>query len=50
MDVRKYIGKISIAAIESPTVIAENNTVRPAVTMVRINARSRGCPSATSSR
>ena len=36
--------------MESATVVAENNTVRPAVTMVRSSASSRPAPSANSSR
>ena len=49
-DFRKYIGKSASAPIEKPTVNAENNTVRPAVAMVRASAVSRSAPSARSSR
>ena len=49
-DFRKYIGNKTIATIDSATVIAENNTVRPAVAIVRISASSRPAPSAISSR
>ena len=40
----------TIAIIDSATVNAENSTVRPAVVIVRISARSRSAPSASSSR
>nr|CRL79039.1 hypothetical protein CPGR_05096 [Mycolicibacterium malmesburyense] len=49
-DFRKYIGNSTIATMDSATVIAENNTVRPAVAMVRTKADSRSAPSAISSR
>ena len=49
-DFRKCIGNRIITAIDSATVVAENTTVRPAVTMVRTRASSRLAPSATSSR
>ena len=49
-DFRKYMGNSSMTAIDSATVVAENSTVRPAVDIVRISARSRGEPSASSSR
>ena len=39
-----------MTAIERATVVAENNTVRPAVTTVRTTATSRSAPSANSSR
>ncbi|PQM44234.1 hypothetical protein C1Y40_05608 [Mycobacterium talmoniae] len=39
-----------MTAIDSATVVAENSTVRPAVTMVRTSARSGAAPSASSSR
>ena len=44
------MGNNTIAAIDSATVVAENTTVRPAVTIIRMSASSRLAPSASSSR
>ena len=49
-DFRKYIGNRIIAAMDSATVVAENNTVRPAVIMVRTSASSLLAPPASWSR
>ena len=49
-DFRKYIGNRIIAAMDSATVVAENNTVRPAVVMVCTSASSRLAPPSSSSR
>ena len=44
------MGNRTSTAIDSATVVAENSTVRPAVTIVRTSAASRSAPPASSSR
>jgi hypothetical protein len=49
-DLRNDIGNNTSAIIDSATVIAEKNSVRPALVIVWIKASSRPAPSANSSR